>query len=246
MGQNTSSAVMAQRADPTGPDVLDFFPTPPWATRALLVHVLPRALALHGLHPRFDGWSVLDPACGAGDMADPLGETFGTVIASDIFDYGYPGAAVADFLDGFGMDGSGGPPTVDWVITNPPFKVAEAFVWKALEVARVGVAMFCRLPFQEGVDRYAMFEWTKPVCNAPFAERVPLVKGRLDPQASSATAYAWFVWIHGWAAREDNDSRWIRIPPCRAVLTRPHDYDRYPDPEPEAPLFEDRGAVPCS
>ena len=33
MSQNRSSAVMAQRKEP--PDSLDFFPTPPWATRAL-------------------------------------------------------------------------------------------------------------------------------------------------------------------------------------------------------------------
>ena len=35
MAQNTSTAVMARRAE--APDSLDFFPTPPWATRALFV-----------------------------------------------------------------------------------------------------------------------------------------------------------------------------------------------------------------
>ena len=33
MAQNTSHAVMSQRSEPLGS--LDFFPTPPWATRAL-------------------------------------------------------------------------------------------------------------------------------------------------------------------------------------------------------------------
>jgi hypothetical protein len=32
------TAVMAQRREP--PDSLDYFPTPPWATRALFRHVL--------------------------------------------------------------------------------------------------------------------------------------------------------------------------------------------------------------
>jgi hypothetical protein len=38
MKQNTSHAVMAQRAE--AKDSLDNFPTPPWATRALIEHVL--------------------------------------------------------------------------------------------------------------------------------------------------------------------------------------------------------------
>ena len=37
--QNTSHAVMAQRFE--AKDSLDDFPTPPWATRALLEHVIP-------------------------------------------------------------------------------------------------------------------------------------------------------------------------------------------------------------
>ena len=36
--QNTSHAVMAQRVEPK--DSADDFPTPPWATRALVEHVL--------------------------------------------------------------------------------------------------------------------------------------------------------------------------------------------------------------
>lgn len=38
MSQNTSHAVMAQRAE--AHDSLDDFPTPPWATRALIEHVI--------------------------------------------------------------------------------------------------------------------------------------------------------------------------------------------------------------
>jgi hypothetical protein len=38
------TAVMAQRREP--PDALDYFPTPPWATRALFRHVLPPTASL--------------------------------------------------------------------------------------------------------------------------------------------------------------------------------------------------------
>jgi hypothetical protein len=60
-----AGAVMAQRREP--PDALDYFPTPPWATRALFEHVLP-ALGIDGVG------TVWEPACGEGHMAAVIGE----------------------------------------------------------------------------------------------------------------------------------------------------------------------------
>jgi hypothetical protein len=54
--QNTSHAVMAQRTE--AKDSLDDFPTPPWATRALIEHVLRSKEPLNQQ-------SSLEPACGA-------------------------------------------------------------------------------------------------------------------------------------------------------------------------------------
>ena len=68
--QNTSHAVMAQRIEPN--DSPDDFPTPPWATRGLIEHVLDDKSALKGL-------TCLEPACGAGHMAKVLLEYFGEV-----------------------------------------------------------------------------------------------------------------------------------------------------------------------
>src|SRR2546427_13218597 len=84
------TAVMAQRREP--PDALDYFPTPPWATRALFSHVLP-ALGVETIA------SVWEPACGEGHMAEVVAEVArGQVIASDVFDYGY-GQTPIGFLD---------------------------------------------------------------------------------------------------------------------------------------------------
>ena len=44
MAQNTSHAVMAQRIEPA--DSLDDFPTPPWATRALLKILMKKLMSL--------------------------------------------------------------------------------------------------------------------------------------------------------------------------------------------------------
>jgi hypothetical protein len=54
-------------------------------------------------------------------MARPLGEHFGTVYVSDAYDYGY--GPVRDFLTHSYENNS-----VDWVITNPPFRHSEQFV----------------------------------------------------------------------------------------------------------------------
>lgn len=186
MNAYTSSvAVMARRVEPA--DSLDFFPTPPWATRALTRHVLPLAFPWPDLY----AGTAWDPACGQGHMALALAETFGRVEASDIFDYGF--GKVADFLH---PDYAWRP--ADWIITNPPFNLGAEFVMKALELSRVGVAMLVRMQFLEGGDRYRALYGRRrfrPHLVGQFVERVPMHKGRWVINGSTATAYAWLVWL---------------------------------------------------
>jgi hypothetical protein len=85
--QNTSHAVMAQRTEPG--DSPDDFPTPPWATRGLIEHVLEDKGALAKM-------TCLEPACGEGHMAKVLKEYFREVRCADAYDYGY--GLVRDFL----------------------------------------------------------------------------------------------------------------------------------------------------
>jgi hypothetical protein len=204
--QNRSHAVMAQRVE--APDSFDDFPTPPWATRALMTHVL----ADRG---PFDQQSCFEPACGAGHMARPLREFFGEVRASDICPHGY--GAVADFLTSPYEAGS-----VDWIITNPPFRLAEEFVKRSLIVARRGIAILARTVFIESVGRYReIFEFRPPSRFAQFTERVPMVKGRLDRKASTATGYAWLVWE---LDRRNDHPKLMWVPPCRKSLERDSDY----------------------
>ena len=166
--QNTSHAVMAQRVE--AKDSPDDFPTPPWATRALIEHILDGKEELANR-------SCLEPACGAGHMARVLMEYFGTVHHSDAYDYGF--GPVHDFLKHpFEVN------SVDWVITNPPFRLSEEFVIHALKIAKEGVAILARTVFIESAGRYRnLFEHTPPTKFAQFAERVPMIKGRLDRKA---------------------------------------------------------------
>mgnify|MGYP000975432507 CR=1 FL=1 len=269
------TAVMAQRAEP--PDALDFFPTPPWATRALTAHVIGSLLAPGdcpvGSRPPGAGYlptsessradrppgaesgprvpagsrnasrhaplRAWEPAAGEGHMAAVLAETFDEVWRSDVHDYGGLNA-VGSFV-GHGPDVAPCPdPSPDWIITNPPFNLAVQFAERALGIAREGVALLLRTAWLEGADRYErLFRDAPPAIVAPFVERVPMVKGRWDPDASTATAYAWFVWDLS-LARGDSRSasrppraatilKWIP-PGCRTRLTRPGDRARFAQP----------------
>jgi hypothetical protein len=143
---------------------------------------------------------------------------FPTVTATDIHDYGY-GDAVQDFLDEkFAVD-------ADWIITNPPFaRKAEQFALKAIEQARVGVAIFAQLRWLETIGRYErLFRDRPPTLIAFFADRVALHMGKWDPEGSSATAYIWLVWVKGMAPRAP-----FWIPPDGAkALWRPDDVERF-------------------
>ncbi len=201
--QNTSHAVMAQRHEPIGSR--DDFPTPPWATRALLVHVIKQNVR---------SLTCLEPACGRGYMSRPLSEFFGRVSSADIHDYSF--GEVRDFLGHPVASGSH-----DWVITNPPFGLAEEFVARALIVARRGVAILARTVFLESIGRYeSIFRPNPPTIVAQFAERVPMIRGRVDAKATTATGYAWFIWNK--ETLEGPTLAWV--PPCRKSLERPGDY----------------------
>jgi hypothetical protein len=208
-----AGAVMAQRREP--PDSLDYFPTPPWATRALFEHVIGHGHAAEGC------W---EPACGEGHMAEVLREEFRAVEASDVHDYGV-GARVGSFV-GTGLDVMPSPGALDWIITNPPFNLAVEFAERALAEDVEGVALLVRTSWLEGGDRYRrLFERRPPSRIAQFAERVPMVKGRWDPQASTATSYCWVVWR---PYSSDGTTRFVWIPPgCRERLTRPDDVARF-------------------
>ena len=211
---NTSHAVMQQRHE--AHDSLDDFPTPPWAVRALCEHVLIPEYQRTGWCEDLTHMSAWEPAANRGYMVKPLREYFGRVHGSDVHDYG-AGYEVRDFLIPHADDAEIG---FNWVITNPPFRLAAQFAERADQVANDGFALLVRSAFLEGVDRYkTIFRDNPPDIVAQFTERVPMVKGRHDPEASTATAYCWLVWRD----KETMPPRMMWIPPCRRQLQKPTD-----------------------
>lgn len=210
-------AIMSSRQEP--PDSLDFFPTPPWATRAFVQHV---ALPMLGVQSDID--VVWDPACGEGHMAEPLRESFACVAASDIHPYGY--GAVSDFLLG------GDDDVADWVFTNPPFNLGVQFARKALAITARGVALLARTAWLHTEERYELFREHPPTLIAYYVERVPMHRGRWEPKGSTATDYCWVCWVRG---GEPQPPMWIP-PGQRERLTLPDDAVRFAVPA-ELPLF---------
>jgi hypothetical protein len=202
MAQNLSHAVMSQRHE--AHDSLDHFPTPSWGTRALC-----EWLSGHRLLRRDTAW---EPACAEGYMARPLSEYFGSVHSSDIHDYGF--GEIADFL-------LPSDRRADWIITNPPFRLAEQFARTAIERSNIGAAMLVRTAFLEGAARYrGLFDPVPPSDILQFVERIPMVKGRVDKSASTATSYCWLVWRKD--APRGTLFHWLA--PCRKRLERDEDY----------------------
>lgn len=157
-------------ADLEGPD---FFPTPAWATHALIDN------------EKFVG-DIWESACGNGAMSRVLEQTGETVISSDLFDRGY-GVSGVDFLKP--------DRTADNIVTNPPYNAAEGFVLSGVTHARRKFALLLRLAFLEGANRArTIFAECPPSRVWVFSERITFYPAGAVQKGTGTTAYAWFVW----------------------------------------------------
>jgi hypothetical protein len=155
----------------------DLYETPACAVEALLrIEKIPN--------------SVWEPSCGPGSIVRVL-QTYGCdVYASDVVDYGW-GHKIADFF------------TNDFrfpaIVTNPPYKLAEKFVSRAILLSPL-VVMLLRLAFLESVKRTVILENSGLARIHVFRNRLPMMHraGWDGPKASSAMPFAWYVWERGY------------------------------------------------
>jgi hypothetical protein len=157
-------------ADLDGPD---FYPTPKWATHALIDN------------EPFKG-EIWECACGDGVMSEVLSQTGSKVDSSDLYDRGY-GEIGQDFLTARRKARN--------IVTNPPFNSAEGFVAAGLQKAQSKFALLLRLAFLEGANRAnTIFHKTPPSRVWVFSERITFYPKGVVATSSGTTAYAWFVW----------------------------------------------------
>ena len=157
-------------ADLDGPD---FYPTPRWATFALIES------------ERFTG-DIWEPACGDGAMSGVLAETGSQVVSSDLYNRGF-GESGHNFLSTERRAPN--------IITNPPYNSAEGFVATGMQAATGKFALLLRLAFLEGANRAnTIFHRNAPSRVWVFSERITFYQKGAVQAGSGTTAYAWFVW----------------------------------------------------
>lgn len=161
---------MKRFADLEGPD---FFPTPAWATYALIDN------------ENFEG-DIWECACGNGAMSKVLAEANPKVTSSDLFDRGF-GEAGHDFLTSNRRFCN--------IITNPPYNSAEGFVKSGVKNSEKKFALLLRLAFLEGANRQkTIFTKHPPSRLWIFSERITFYPHGAVQKGTGTTAYAWFVW----------------------------------------------------
>ena len=150
----------------------DFYPTPPECTHALLDFLdLPA------------GTKIWEPAAGGGHIVNVLRGRGYEVRATDI-------QTGTDFLQTEGTEGA------EWIITNPPFSLAEEFILKALKYRREEKCYFALLlkaNYWNAKKRLALFEHCPPSWILPLTWRPDfLFKERGG--GSPLMDVSWMVW----------------------------------------------------
>jgi len=167
-----SSANIAGGGDQEKRSKLDFYPTPPEPTIALMDFL------------RLERSMILEPACGNGAMSKVLSMYGHMVVSEDIRDDTGYGVGGIDYLS---MPVRG----FDAVITNPPFSHAEAFIRKALKDAPL-VAMLLKAHYFHAQKRVALFDEYPPAWVLPLAWRPNFTEGK-----GATMDCSWYVWQRG-------------------------------------------------
>lgn len=153
----------------------------------------------------FEG-KIWECACGEKHLSRVFEDAKYEVRSSDIVDR--CGNEMFDFL---GIENC--EPWEGNIVTNPPYKYATEFIYKALSIIPDGykVAMFLKVQFMEGKGRKSLFTEFPPKVIYVSSSRILCAKNaefeQMMRDGRSAVAYAWYVWEKGY--KGDTIVRWI-------------------------------------
>lgn len=171
-------SILANRSTPDR-NKTDFYPTPPDVTVALLDFLENR----HLLRQRWT--SIWEPACGTGEMVRVMADRGYTVYCSDL----YPTNDTVKSVDFLATKTSPG----SWIITNPPFSQADAFIQHALEL-QTPCAFLLKSQFWHAQKRLDIFRLYPPAYVLPLTWRPDFLWGAKS--GSPTMEVLWTVW-HG-------------------------------------------------
>lgn len=175
----------------------DYYRTPSWTVEALL----DRVADLDGVG--------LEPGCGDGAILETLRQRqLGPVVGIEANTERAVDAALAigtgivlhtDFLEMGSTDiqvAAPAYPAPSWAVSNPPFKLAEAFVRHTLDLLQPGGRAFflLRIAFLAGQKRAKAGLWNH-LASVYVLPRRPSFTGR----GTDSADYAWMEWRVGWS-----------------------------------------------
>lgn len=143
--------------------------------------------------------NIWECACGQGHLGKVFEKNGYNVKATDLINRGY-GQGGVDFLkcsDKWHGD----------IVTNPPYKFAQEFIEKALELVDDGhlVCMFLKVQFLEGISRRKLYNATPPRTIWVSSSRIQC--GKNGNFQGSMIAYAWYIWEKGYTG--DTILKWF-------------------------------------
>lgn len=161
-------------------DPLDFYTEPEWTSERLFQQV------------KFPG-PIYDPACGLGRIVKAAREAEYQCEGSDLMRRSKFCDFEADFLSR--PIGSWCPGTI---ICNPPFKYAQAFVKRALQVAEYEVAMLLPAKWRSSDKRSRWLETTPLWMVLDITPRPSMPPGAVieagEKPGGGREDFAWYLW----------------------------------------------------
>jgi len=148
--------------------------------------------------------NVWECACGDGSLSKLLVKKGYNVRSTDLVDRGY--GDIQDFLKSSEIYNGD-------ILTNPPFKKASEFAFKALSLVETGskVIFFLKIQFLEGGKRYSFFKKNPPKYVYVHSSRVSIYKnGDVEKykKNTNTICFAWYVWEKGYTG--ETMVRWIK------------------------------------
>lgn len=146
----------------------DFYPTPPDVTIALMNYLcLPTSS------------TIWEPACGEMDTSNAIKDMGYEVISTDI-------QTGTDFLNSPLQN-------CDWIITNPPFSLAEKFIRKCNKHNKP-FALLLKSQYWNAKKRYKLFQEIRPTYICPLTWR-PNFFFKREHSSGSLLDMMWCIWM---------------------------------------------------
>lgn len=146
--------------------------------------------------------NIWECACGKGHLSEKLKEHKYNVKSTDLINRGY--GEVLDFLKFDGKwDGD--------ILTNPPFKLAEDFVEKAMSILEDGnnLILLLKVQFLESDSRFLLFKKYPLKYLYVHSSRQQCCKNaEFEKYTATTQCYCWFVWEKGYTG--ETKIKWIK------------------------------------